>query len=547
MQRLSRFIEERSVWILAALFAFSLLAVAYYAVRQQRLTVQTSALDAAKIYGEALTEFRSVYTSEVIGQLRNTRVKVVHDYQNKQGSIPLPTTLTIVLGERIGDRYQKASVKLYSPYPFPWRKKLGGLQDEFARQAWTSLNEDPEKPYYRFETVGEKPYLRYATADRIRQTCISCHNNHPATPRKGWKLDDVRGVLEIRYPINQSITPEQASSHNGLLLVVLVFSLGYVGVATVLYNGRRAKDVINRELAMSDDRIRGVVASILEAVIVIDVHGSVQSLNPPGEKMFGYTEREIIGENVSMLMPSPYREEHDQYLINYLTTGIPRIIGVRSRRVSGRHKDGTVFDIELAVNETGFGDERAFTGIVRDISLQLAHERKLEELSTLDSLTGIANRRFFEESLEKEWRRCVRERSSLAIIFFDIDHFKQHNDHYGHLAGDECLKAVANTIASAGERPGDVTARYGGEEFVLILPATDSTGAKAVAEHIRQNVLALGIEHEHQAASRYLTISAGVASVVPTRSMEPAELLDRADKALYRAKVAGRNQVVADA
>ncbi len=550
IRRLRRTIERRSGWILIAVFAASLLVVAWSEVRQIRLLVETSALDSARLFTEALAEFRSLYTSEVVDRLQEAGVEVVHDYDVRYGSIPLPATLTILLGERIGELYQDASVGLYSPYPFPWRASTGGLRDDFAREAWSALSDGETDIFYRFEETDGGTSLRYATADRMQAACVTCHNNHESTPRKGWQVGDVRGVLEFRYPIDQVLALEGTGRRNSVLLLGTVFVLGAIGIGTVVYTFGRRRELLDRlvvrrtrDLAVSENRIRSVVESIVEAVILIDQNGAIRSVNSAAVEMFGYSERELAGENVSKLMPSPYQEEHDGYLRNYLETGVRKIIGVGGRRLHGRRRDGTVFDMELAVSESISGDERVFTGIVRDVSLQLAYEQELVDLSAKDALTGLANRRTMESGLEEEWRRSFRSGTPLAVVLFDIDHFKEYNDHYGHLAGDECLKRVARAMADRVHRAGDLVARFGGEEFILVLPDADGAGSEVVAEQIRRAVLDLHIPHERHGSNEYVTVSAGVASQVPTKDSAPKDLVHAADMALYQAKEQGRNQV----
>ena len=174
-----------------------------------------------------------------------------------------------------------------------------------------------------------------------------------------------------------------------------------------------------------------------------------------------------------------------------------------------------------------------------------AANRELRHVTTQDSLTGIANRRHFDDSLKQEWRRALRARRPLALILFDIDYFKQYNDVYGHQAGDECLRAVAGNLARHARRPGDWVARFGGEEFAVVLSETDARGAVHLAEQMRAAIDALAIPHSGSAVGRTVSISAGVASMVPeSASGEPDELVQWADAALYDAKRQGRNRVV---
>ncbi|GAK51646.1 response regulator receiver modulated diguanylate cyclase [Candidatus Moduliflexus flocculans] len=171
------------------------------------------------------------------------------------------------------------------------------------------------------------------------------------------------------------------------------------------------------------------------------------------------------------------------------------------------------------------------------------HRDMLERLSLLDGLTGIPNRRRFDECFDIEWKRAERLSSFLSVIMIDIDLFKQFNDFYGHQHGDDCLKLVAKTLAGSVKRASDCVARYGGEEFVGILPDTDIQGAIQVGDAMRQNVEALRMPHERSTVTDYVTISLGTATTIPTRGQSRFSLLEVADKNLYHAKADGRNCV----
>ncbi len=169
--------------------------------------------------------------------------------------------------------------------------------------------------------------------------------------------------------------------------------------------------------------------------------------------------------------------------------------------------------------------------------------RELTRLSAEDSLTGVANRRQFDQILRREWSRGARSASPISLLMCDVDHFKQYNDLYGHPAGDACLREIGRLLKDCARRPADLAARYGGEEFALILPDTDSEGAGRVARLLGQQLEALALRHEGSDHGR-VTLSIGVASSLPRRDAGSTEdLVAAADRALYRAKHAGRNQV----
>jgi len=167
----------------------------------------------------------------------------------------------------------------------------------------------------------------------------------------------------------------------------------------------------------------------------------------------------------------------------------------------------------------------------------------LESLAMLDGLTNIPNRRRFDEVLATEWRRSLRNASPISLLMIDVDNFKTYNDHYGHGAGDECLRRVAQALKSALMRPADFVARYGGEEFVVVLPENDEEGARQTAERIRLVVWNLSIPHAHSQTADRVTISIGCATEIPCHSGIPDVLAKRSDQSLYQAKQGGRNCV----
>ena len=168
---------------------------------------------------------------------------------------------------------------------------------------------------------------------------------------------------------------------------------------------------------------------------------------------------------------------------------------------------------------------------------------QLLKLANIDGLTGIANRRHFDERLGVEWLRALRNRRPLTLIMFDVDWFKQFNDKFGHLEGDECLKRIAYAAQQIICRPADIIARYGGEEFIVLLPETDTSGAQKVAEKLRTEIENLHLPNADSTVSPYITISLGVTTLVPVANSVPGDCIKLVDEALYRAKDAGRNRI----
>jgi diguanylate cyclase (GGDEF)-like protein/PAS domain S-box-containing protein len=198
------------------------------------------------------------------------------------------------------------------------------------------------------------------------------------------------------------------------------------------------------------------------------------------------------------------------------------------------------------------GEVDSLVGFMFDISERKRTEEKLirlqkelEDLSFKDGLTGVANRRMFDAVLEMEWGNARRQLQPLSLILLDIDFFKQYNDHFGHLQGDDCLKRVANALTQAATRPRDFIARFGGEEFVLVLPETDAEAAAKVAERCRHAIAREHIAHPHSPIGKHLTVSMGVGTIVPGYRDEMLAFVEEVDRRLYQAKQQGRDCVVA--
>ena len=180
----------------------------------------------------------------------------------------------------------------------------------------------------------------------------------------------------------------------------------------------------------------------------------------------------------------------------------------------------------------------------KEIEERKKAEKKLKKISTRDQLTGLYNRREFEKIIKKEWKNAIRKFTPISIIMLDIDNFKEFNDTYGHLAGDNCLQKISKIMKNTLKRPRDFVARYGGEEFVAILPDTNQEGACNVAESLRKNIENAKIPHKNSSVSDYVTVSLGVATTNQADLLVYEELLDEADSALYKAKEKGRNRYI---
>ncbi|MBN3960212.1 diguanylate cyclase [Nostoc sp. NMS8] len=261
-------------------------------------------------------------------------------------------------------------------------------------------------------------------------------------------------------------------------------------------------------------------------------------VNPVVARAFGRNREEMIGKLTLKKFLTTLKPELFNHFVNLVETGEP------IKRDFYHPLGNSCWYHFVAVK---LGDGFAIT--VRDITgrkqIELALKdanQKLEQLANVDGLTQVANRRCFNGRLQAEWKRLAREQQPLSLIFFDVDKFKLYNDYYGHLAGDDCLNRIAQTVQQTVHRPADLVARYGGEEFSVLLPNTDLAGAIKVAQSIQQVIYAQAIPHAKSDIKNIVTLSLGITSLIPAWDVKPDTLIALADRAMYNAKQEGRDR-----
>lgn len=308
-------------------------------------------------------------------------------------------------------------------------------------------------------------------------------------------------------------------------------------------------------LRESEEMYRSILTASPDDITITDMKGRILVTSPAANIMFGFGQYDqVIG---TQLLDYILPEERERARANIISLCKGELTGPNEYK--GLRKDQSIFDIEVnsGLIHDANGQPAKMVFVVRDISerkqadqqiQQLIHQLEIEKSAAqlnavTDSLTGLPNRRYFDEALSTEFHRLKRSGFPMSLIMLDVDHFKKYNDHYGHLAGDECLRQIGIILKSMVGRATDVVARYGGEEFVAILTDTDHHGAATLAERIRQAVQDLAIPHANSSIAEVVTVSLGVVTVYTTGLASPEQIVAMADEAMYSAKKEGRNRV----
>jgi diguanylate cyclase (GGDEF)-like protein/PAS domain S-box-containing protein len=352
------------------------------------------------------------------------------------------------------------------------------------------------------------------------------------------------------------ITPIHTYQDEEILLIVglivptiisILWTFGFV----LMLNQR-----LNIEIQESEEKYRSILNASPDDITITDLSGRIIMISPASKKMFGYDEdyEGFIDKHIIDFVTPEDAERARTNIVKMFHGGHPK-----PNEYLGLRRDRSTFNIEInsGLIHDSNGKPVNMVFVVRDITERKLAEQKIQLLieqlererntaqqdSITDSLTGLANRRFFDEMLATEFYRLKRSGSNLSLIMLDVDFFKNFNDSKGHLAGDDCLRQIGNVLRSIVGRTTDVVARFGGEEFVVILPDTESKGAVRLAEQIRKAVIDLAIPHPNSTISKYVTVSIGVASVSADSVTSPEQIVVLVDEALYQAKNGGRNQI----
>lgn len=321
-------------------------------------------------------------------------------------------------------------------------------------------------------------------------------------------------------------------------LVLLIAVIGFYLVRQLLHRQRMAQALVAKEA-----NFRLLAEQSSDMVSRIGLDNRLLYVSPSCVRITGWSAEELL-DTSALAGIHPDDMERVEQVIAALKNGEAEEARFVYRQ---RHRDKGEIWAEAALHVTPAADSGEIDGVVavmRDITEQKDLQDKLASLAATDALTGLANRRAFDERLADEWARARRDGTQLSLLLIDVDHFKKFNDHYGHLAGDGCLRALGRILSAIARRPTDLAARYGGEEFAVLLPNTAPDGCVEVGEGIRQALHDLAMLHAQNPPSRLVTVSVGAATSLPSQASDSSTLVAAADRALYAAKDGGRDRLL---
>ena len=375
--------------------------VVLYTYQSSEAMVRQYATESAETHAASVTHFRNFYAQELVPRAMKGGMEITHDYQSRDNTLPLPATLTIDLGHYLSKVDGGTQVRLYSDQPFPWRVAERSL-DDFQKQALAHLQQHPDTPFVREELQNGSRVLRFAQADRMLASCVSCHNHYPGSPKTDWKVGDVRGALEVVLPVAQwQLASTGVLNRTFVVLLVLLFVgllLIWVSVKrirTALLTSHRLsgerqiairqlseeiseREQVEQHLRLSESKLSSIFKSVPEAIVVADAKGNIVQCNDATAVIFDYPMQDLMGQKLTLLMVEHDRNQHDQYMDNYLRTGKKGLMN-QPRVLKGRRRDGSVFPVRLTISETRLDAGHFFVGVMQDYSaIQSAQDLLVE-------------------------------------------------------------------------------------------------------------------------------------------------------------------------
>ncbi len=432
----------------AGMFLLGLAVTIFQLSRNHQILVERTALQHAKVYSDTLRKFRGLYNSEVVEKVREQapNVKITHDYLTEPNAIPLPITLSRTLQESIA--LPATETKVYSPFPFPWRVADGGLKDEFARDAWKALNDDPEEPFYRIESYNGVRSLRYAQAERMEDGCVTCHNEYADSPKTDWHEGDVRGVLEVVYPIEQAESLAEGSVWEtlGILSPMLLLALAMLGLTNDQYrrwsqsleSRVRAQQRTHVALQKNKARYRRVLETAPDFIMIADRQGIIEFVNRTNDQHY-VTPRE--GSSAFDHLTRKDADAMRDAMERALATG--EVCSFDTSIVTPEEERW----FKSRVTPLGSGEDDKVLIFSTDVTSEHLARHALEENADLRSRIDAQTRELLRSRMEllSNQRRLIQVLESLplgVLVLNPEGHTEYANDNAVELLGDRVFSSI---------------------------------------------------------------------------------------------------------
>lgn len=405
--------------------------------------------------------------------------------------------------------------------------------DNWEKAALLQLEQGVQE-VFEYSDINGEPYLRLIQPLPIAKGCLLCHQN------LANKTNGVGGGVTIALPMKELLARQERENSKDLQLFLITWAIGTLGLLMIFFKLRlqtSEKEMAIQSLISSRSRKQAIMDSALDCIISIDADSIVTEVNPATERTFGYKSSAMIGHDLaSLIIPPELREKHHAGMKRLLSTGKTTILNTRIETMA-LHAEGHQFPIELAIIRINDKDKTYFTAYLRDLTESHELKKELTFQARHDALTGLMNRRAFEEHVKQVFNESD-EGTEHCLLYLDLDKFKVVNDSCGHVAGDELLQQISQLLQNE-KRASDTLTRLGGDEFALLLEACPLEKAQEVA-----NGLIEAIQQYHfYWEDKVFTIGVSI-GLVPVRGrfIDFSELLSAADAACYRAKEEGRNR-----
>jgi len=371
------------IWHWLLLIAINLIVLLIVLFQLRQGIIMESGNTFGLLQTSLITTFRSIYSTDVVRKVKLQGIKITPHPEGHDNEIPLPASMTLLIAKRLQQKDIKHTLSLYSPYPFTDIRKDGGLPDEFARQAWQALNKNPGQPFIRIEDIAGISMYRYAVADILNESCAACHNSYPGAPKRHWKAGDVRGIFEVRLPLNNIINKSQFTFYMLYLFLFILIGL----FITLFIKVRKIDHFKDNELQKQtlkvqelNEKLNVIVDYATDGIMSIDAQQHILFFNRKAEQIFGYNAAEVMGKKMTMLLPHYVRPVHQDNVNKFRDfpsdmeeKGLNRDLALK-----GMHKDGHIFPASVGISRKQLSNgEWQFTAFIKDITEQQKWEQDL--------------------------------------------------------------------------------------------------------------------------------------------------------------------------